>query len=59
VYRRILGAVYGNEKGNWRTLANKEIHAMVKSPTVIETIRLNRLGMYISDVYWTVHHFGS
>ena len=30
VYRRILGPVYGNEKGNWRILTNKENYASVK-----------------------------
>ena len=59
MYRRILGPVYKNEKENWRIETNKEIYARVKKPTITETIRLNRLGMYISDVYWTVHHFGS
>ena len=39
VYRRILGPVYDNEKENWRILTNKEIHAMVKNPTITETIR--------------------
>jgi len=43
VYRRILGPVYGNEKENWRILTNKEIYARVKKPTIIGTIRLNRL----------------
>jgi hypothetical protein len=43
VYRRISGPVYDNEKENWRILTNKEIYAMVKYPTVTETIRLNRL----------------
>ena len=43
MYRRILGAVYGNVKESWRILANKEIYAMVKEPTIAETIRLNRL----------------
>ena len=43
MYRRILGPVYDNEKENWRILINKEIYASVKKPTVIETIRLNRL----------------
>jgi hypothetical protein len=43
VYRRILGPVYDNEKENWRILTNKEIHAIVKEPTIVETIRLNRL----------------
>jgi hypothetical protein len=49
VYRRILGPVYDKEKENWRILTNKEKYAMVKKPTVIETVRLNRsvgLGMY-------------
>ena len=41
--RRILGPVNDNEKENWRTLTNKEIYASVKKPTLIETIRLNRL----------------
>jgi len=43
LYRRILGPVYDNEKENWRILSNKEIHAMVKNPTITETISLNRL----------------
>ena len=43
VYRRNLGPVYDNEKENWRILTNKEIYASVKKPTIIETIRLNRL----------------
>jgi len=43
VYRRILGPVYDIEKENWRILNNKEIHAVVKYPTITETIRLNRL----------------
>jgi hypothetical protein len=30
VYRRILGPVYENEKGNWGILTNKEIYANVK-----------------------------
>jgi len=42
-YRRILGPVYDNEKEIWRILTNKEIYASVKKPTIIETIRLNRL----------------
>jgi hypothetical protein len=42
LYRRILGAVYGNKKENWRILTNKEenwriltnkeVYAMVKNP---------------------------
>jgi hypothetical protein len=43
VYRRILVPVYDNEKENWRILTNKEICAIVKKPTITETIRLNRL----------------
>jgi hypothetical protein len=46
VYRRILGPVYDSEKENWRILTNKEIYASVKKPTVIETIRLNRLHWF-------------
>jgi len=36
-YRRILGPVYDNEK---------EIYASVKKPTIIETIRVNRLRWF-------------
>jgi hypothetical protein len=43
VYRRISGPVYDNEKENWRILTSKEIHARVKTPTITETVRLNRL----------------
>ena len=43
VFRRILGPVYDNEKENCRILTNKEIYASVEKPTIIETIRLNRL----------------
>jgi len=46
VYRRILGLVFDSEKGNWRILTNKEIYASVKKPTIIETIRLNRLRWF-------------
>jgi hypothetical protein len=46
VYRRILGTVYGNKKENWRILTNKEIYAVVKKPTITETIRLNRLRWF-------------
>jgi hypothetical protein len=46
VCRRILGPVHGNEKGNWRILTNKEIYARVKRPTVIETMRLNKLRWF-------------
>jgi len=43
VYRRILGSVYDDKKGNWRILTNKEMYASVKKSAIIETIRLNRL----------------
>ena len=43
VNRRILGPVCDSEKENWRILTNREIYASVKKPTIIETIRLNRL----------------
>jgi hypothetical protein len=42
VYRRILVSVYDNEKENWRMLTDKEIYAIVKKPTILETIRLHR-----------------
>ena len=34
---------FDNEKENWRILTNKEIYASVKKPTIIVTVRLNRL----------------
>ena len=43
VYKRILGPVYDNKKENWRILSNKEIYAIVKKPTITETIRLNSI----------------
>jgi hypothetical protein len=46
VYRRILGPVYDNEKENWITLTSKEIYAVLKKPTVTETIRLNKLSWF-------------
>jgi len=46
VYRRILGPLYDKEKENWRILTNKEIYATVTKPTIIETIRLNRLQWF-------------
>jgi hypothetical protein len=46
VYRRILGPVYDNEKENWRILTNKEIYAIVKKPTITETIRLHKLRWF-------------
>ena len=46
LYRRILGPVYDNEKENWSILTNKDIYANVKKPTIVETIRLNRLHWF-------------
>jgi hypothetical protein len=46
VYRRILGRVYDNEKENCSILTNEEIYAIVKKPTITETIRLNRLRWF-------------
>jgi hypothetical protein len=46
VYRRILGPVYDNEKENWRILTNKEIYAIVKNPTITDTIRLHKLRWF-------------
>jgi len=46
VYRRILGPVYDNKKENWRILTSKEIYVSVKKPTIIQTIRLNRLRLF-------------
>jgi len=46
VHRRILGPVYYNEKENWRILTNKENYACVVKPTIMETIRLNRLHWF-------------
>ena len=46
VYRRILGPAHDNEKENCRILTNKEIYASVKKPTMIETIRLNKLRWF-------------
>jgi hypothetical protein len=43
VYRRILSPVYDHDKENWRILTNKEIYAIVKKPTITETIRLHTL----------------
>jgi len=56
VYRRILGPAYDNEKENWRILTNKEIHAIVRKPTITEKIRLNRLPVfYIFPSYTTIY----
>ena len=46
MHRRILGPVYYNEKENWRILTNKENYACVVKPTIMETIRLNRLHWF-------------
>jgi hypothetical protein len=46
VYGRILGPVYDNEKENWRILTNKEMYAILKKPTITETIRLHRLRWF-------------
>jgi hypothetical protein len=45
VYRRILGPVY-NEKKNWRIFTNKLIYLIIKTPTITETIRLQRLRWF-------------
>jgi hypothetical protein len=42
-YRRMLGPVYDHEKEIWRVLTDKEFYAVVKKPTITETIRLHRL----------------
>jgi hypothetical protein len=44
--RRFLGQVYDNETENWRILTNKQIYAIVKKPTVTETIRLHILRWF-------------
>jgi hypothetical protein len=41
-----LGPVYDKEKENWRILTNEEIYAMVKNPTITETIRVHRLRWF-------------
>jgi hypothetical protein len=46
MYRKILGPVYDNEKENWGILTNKEIYSSVKKPTIMETIRLNKLRSF-------------
>jgi hypothetical protein len=46
VYRRILCPVYDNEKENWRNLTDKEIYVSVTKPTIIETIKLNKLRWF-------------
>jgi hypothetical protein len=39
----MLGPIYDNEKESRRILTNKEIYAVIKKPTITETIRLRRL----------------
>ena len=34
------------KKKNWMILTNKEIYASVKNPTIIETVKLNRLRWF-------------
>jgi hypothetical protein len=46
VYRKILGSVYDHEKENWRILTNKEIYAILKKPTITETIWIHRLHWF-------------
>jgi len=46
VYRRILTPCIWQWKENWRILTNKEIYVSIKKPTIIETIRLNRLRWF-------------
>jgi hypothetical protein len=43
LYLHIRSPVYDNEKENWRILTNKEIYAIVKKPTITETIGPHRL----------------
>jgi hypothetical protein len=43
VYRRILGPVYDNEKGNCRILTDK---LFKKKPTITETVRLHGLHWF-------------
>jgi hypothetical protein len=35
--------IYDKDKENWRILTDKEMYAMVKKPTITETIRLHIL----------------
>jgi len=46
VYRRILCPLYDNEKENWRILTIKTFMQEFKNPTIIETVRLNRLRWF-------------
>ena len=43
MYRSNLDPVYDSEKENLSILTNKEIYAIVKKPTITETIRLHTL----------------
>jgi hypothetical protein len=52
VYRIILGPVYDSEKENWRILIDKKIYAILKTPTITETIRLHRL-LGIREIHHT------
>jgi len=42
----IIPNICGNEKENWKILTSKEIYAVVKKPTIKETVRLNRLHWF-------------
>jgi hypothetical protein len=42
----ILGPVYDKDKESWRLLTNEEVYAMVKTPTITETIRVHRLRWF-------------
>jgi len=44
------------KKENWRILTNKEIYARVKKPTIIETIRLNRLRCLFFFISNSIHY---
>jgi hypothetical protein len=46
VHTRILYSVYDNEKENWIILTTKEMYAVVKKPTIRETVRLNILRWF-------------
>jgi hypothetical protein len=46
VYRGIFGPLYDKEKEKWRILTDKEVYAMVKKPTITETIRVHRLSLF-------------
>jgi hypothetical protein len=42
----IIASSYIIEKENWRILTNKEIYAILKKPTITETMRLHRLRWF-------------